>query len=82
VLLDAKEREWVMCELEMFNKDPGLVTGAVILFITVLGILGNADMEEEISQQEFYCENVAIWIDSNGENGHPNFRGVDCEAVL
>lgn len=71
-----------MYELEMFNRNPGLVIGAVILFITVLGIIGNADMEEEISQQEFYCENVAIWIDSNGENGHPNFRGVDCEAVL
>ena len=69
-----------MYEQEMFNKNPGLVIGAVILFITVLGIVGNADMEEEISQYEFYCENVAMWIDSNVENGHPNFRGVDCES--
>ena len=69
-----------MYEQEMFNKNPGLVIGAVILFITVLGILGNADMEEEISQRDFYCENVDIWIASNGENGHPNYKGIDCAS--
>jgi hypothetical protein len=36
-------------------------------------------MEEEISNQEWYCGNVEIWIDSKGENGHPNYKGIDCE---
>lgn len=68
-----------MYEQELFSRYPGRIIAGIILFVIGMGILGNADMEEEISQYEFYCENVAMWIDSNGENGHPNFRGVDCE---
>ena len=69
-----------MYEQELFNKYPGRVIAGIVLFVVCMGILGNADMEEEISQQEFYCENVAIWVDSKGENGHPNFRGIDCAS--
>ena len=68
-----------MYEQELFSRYPGRIIAGIILFVIGMGILGNADMQEEISQYEFYCENVAMWIDSNGENGHPNFRGVDCE---
>jgi hypothetical protein len=68
-----------MYEQELFNKYPGRVIAGIVLFVIGMGILGNADMEEEISNQEWYCGNVEIWIDSNGENGHPNFKGIDCE---
>ena len=68
-----------MYEQELFNQYPGRVIAGVVLFVIGMGILGNADMKEEISNQEWYCGNVEIWIDSNGENGHPNFKGIDCE---
>ena len=69
-----------MYEQELFNKYPGRVIAGIVLFVIGMGILGNADMEEEISNQEWYCGNVEIWIDSNGENGHPNFKGIDCAS--
>jgi hypothetical protein len=69
-----------MYELEIFNKHPGRVIAAIVLFVICMGILGNADMQEEISNHEWYCSNVDIWVASSGENGHPNFKGIDCEA--
>jgi len=52
------------------------------LFVAALGIVGNADMQDQIDQQEWYCENVEIWVASNGRNGHPDYKGIDCEADL
>ena len=68
-----------MYEQELFSRYPSRIIAGIILFVIGMGILGNADMEEEISNQEWYCGNVDIWIDSKGENGHPNYKGIDCE---
>jgi hypothetical protein len=69
-----------MYEQELFSRYPGRIIAGIILFVIGMGILGNADMEEEISNQEWYCGNVEIWIDSKGENGHPNYKGIDCAS--
>ena len=68
-----------MYEQELFSRYPGRIIAGIILFVIGMGILGNADMEEEISNDEFYCEMVQIFIDSKGENGWPNYKGIDCE---
>lgn len=49
---------------------------AVILFLTVFGAVGRGDYEEELAQQKMYCEFVELWGQTNGKDGHPDFRGV------
>jgi hypothetical protein len=49
---------------------------SVILFITVMGAVGRGDYEEELMQQDIYCEFVELWGQTNGRDGHPDFRGI------
>lgn len=49
---------------------------SVILFITVMGAVGRGDYEEELAQQDIYCEFVELWGQTNGRDGHPDFRGI------
>jgi hypothetical protein len=53
-----------------------VVLVAVILFLFMLGIVGQADYEEELLQQDIYCEFVDLWGQTNGRDGHPDFRGI------
>ena len=69
-------------ELNLLQQYPARVVAGIILFVAALGIVGNADLQDQIDQQEWYCENVEIWVASNGRNGHPNYKGIDCEADL
>jgi len=71
-----------MYEQEIFNKNPGLVIATIIFVVIILGLAGNADMQDQIDQQEWYCENVEIWKESDGRNGHPDYKGIDCEAIV
>ena len=43
-------------------------------------MLLGSEMEDMEKEDEFYCEMVQLFKDSNGENGWPNFKGIDCEA--
>ncbi len=52
-----------------------LITGG-ILFFFALGIMGQADYEEELLEQDIYCEFVELWGQTNGRDGHPDFRGI------
>tara|TARA_E500000318_G_scaffold87567_1_gene84551 strand:- start:151 stop:384 length:234 start_codon:yes stop_codon:yes gene_type:complete len=55
----------------------------VILIAVVvigLGIAGRGDMEDAIAEQAHYCDMVQLYKASNGENGWPNYKGVDCEG--
>jgi len=45
-----------------------------------LGIAGRGDMEDAIAEQAHYCDMVQLYKASNGENGWPNYKGVDCEG--
>jgi len=49
---------------------------SVILFLFMLGIVGQADYEEALMQQDIYCEFVELWEQTNGRDGHPDFRGI------
>lgn len=49
---------------------------SMILFLTVFGAIGQGDYEEELMQQDIYCEFVELWGETNGRDGHPDFRGI------
>ena len=52
----------------------------IAVLLIGLGIAGRGDMEDAISEQAHYCDMVQLYKASNGENGWPNYKGVDCEA--
>jgi hypothetical protein len=41
--------------------------------------ISNASYEDEIIAENHYCEMVAIYESSGGENGWPNFKQLDCK---
>jgi len=51
--------------------------GALVIatFTLILLVVPEA-REERISQQELYCEMVALSIETNGEFGWPDFRNA------
>lgn len=63
-----------MKELSTDSLRVGIMAG--ILFFLALGIMGQADYEEEVLEHDIYCEFVELWEQTNGENGHPDFRGI------
>lgn len=43
--------------------------------IAAMGVVGQADYEEEQRQVEQYCEMVAMWKETNGQAGWPAYNG-------
>ena len=64
--------------MEIERKIP--VWLGLIAFMLVYGLAGNGDYQDALAQQEFYCENVKLYQESAGENGHPNYKELDCEG--
>lgn len=52
----------------------GLMIGAFTLVLIAVGAVGNEDYKEAVRSQELYCENVALYKDSNGEYGWPDYE--------
>jgi hypothetical protein len=56
-----------------------------LLMIGALGLVGMMDLEDEIKQDEHYCEMRQLWennkhIDANVRPGWPNFKPeVTCQ---
>lgn len=50
-----------------------LITAAVALVAT-LGWAGNSDLQEQEAQASEYCEMVALYHQSNGEFGWPDYN--------
>ena len=48
----------------------------VIAMFTLVLLVIPEKREERISQQELYCEMVALSIETNGELGWPDFRNA------
>jgi len=48
----------------------------VIAMFTLVLLIIPEKREERISQQELYCEMVALSIETNGEFGWPDFRNA------
>jgi hypothetical protein len=47
---------------------------AIIGLIIAMGVVGQADYEEEQRQTDQYCEMVAIWKESGGQAGWPAYN--------
>jgi len=48
----------------------------MILLVFILGIIGRSDYDDAVAQQDIYCEFVDLWGQTNGRDGHPDFRGI------
>ena len=50
---------------------------AIAGIITVMGIAGQSDYEEQQRQAEQYCEMVRLWKQTGGQAGWPAYDGED-----
>ena len=50
---------------------------AIAGIIAVMGIVGQADYEEEQRQAEQYCEMVRLWKQTGGQAGWPAYDGEE-----
>jgi hypothetical protein len=50
---------------------------AIIGLIIAMGVVGQADYDEEQRQTDQYCEMVAIWKESGGQAGWPAYDGEE-----
>jgi hypothetical protein len=46
----------------------------VILLLLALGITGRGDYEDALMVEQEYCEMVELWGQTNGRDGHPDWR--------
>lgn len=51
-----------------------LAVGLLGLFLIGLAITGEGDMREAQTQSKEYCEMVELYIQSDGENGWPDYK--------
>jgi hypothetical protein len=54
----------------------------IVLVLFAFGIAGQGDYEEAVLQQDIYCEFVELWEKTDGQDGHPDFRGVYDETCV
>jgi hypothetical protein len=55
---------------------------AVAIIALLLGLVGESDYQEALSQQQIYCDQVAKHRQSGGEFGWPDYRqsaAEECE---
>jgi len=55
------------------------VTWLIIIFIVVLGILGEDEYQDAQRERAHYCRMVELWEQSGGENGHPDYQKQPCQ---
>jgi hypothetical protein len=48
---------------------------AIIALIAAMGLVGQADFEDEQAQAEQYCEMVKLWKQTKGQAGWPAYNG-------
>ena len=46
----------------------------VIVLLLALGIVGRGDYEDALMVEQEYCEMVELWGQTNGRDGHPDWR--------
>ena len=52
----------------------------VILLLLTMGIVGRGDYEEALLLEQEYCEMVDLWGQTNGKDGHPDWRKLYQQA--
>ena len=60
--------------MTLLNK---ILLGA--LAFLVFAWVSNASYQDEILEENHYCEMVLIYESSGGENGWPNFKKLNCK---
>tara|TARA_R110000824_G_C14940524_1_gene649743 strand:- start:35 stop:226 length:192 start_codon:yes stop_codon:yes gene_type:complete len=43
--------------------------------------VSNASYQDELAEQQHYCEMVSIYESSEGQHGWPNFKNINCEEL-
>ena len=41
--------------------------------------VNNSSFEDELAEQQHYCEMVSIYESSEGQHGWPNFKKLNCK---
>ena len=67
-------------ELEKENLVVGIIT--VIAFVGVFLYASMSDSEESLEAESNYCEMVTLHIDSKGELGWPDYKGIYSNACV
>ena len=47
-----------------------------IFFIVVIGVVGESDYQDEVRQEQVYCEMVNKYNMTNGEQGWPDYDQI------
>ena len=50
---------------------------AILAFLLLFGLAGTMDVQEEERQAEQYCEMVAMYKETNGQQGWPAYDGEE-----
>lgn len=56
----------------------GKVLFAILIIMIFATVLFEDCKEQQINQKQ-YCELVDLWLTTNGENGHPDYKKVAAE---
>jgi hypothetical protein len=60
--------------MTLLNK---ILLGAIAFL--VFAWVNNSSFEDELAEQQHYCEMVSIYESSEGQNGWPNFKKLNCK---
>ena len=52
----------------------------LLIFIGMSSVMLGMEIEHMEKEAQFYCDLVQLLKDPKGENGWPNYKGIDCEA--
>ena len=51
-----------------------------VLAFMAFAWVNNSSFEDELAEQQHYCEMVSIYESSEGQHGWPNFKKLNCKA--
>jgi len=57
-----------------------LALAAILLVFTVLLIVGATDADEASMEETQYCEMTALFAQTDGEFGWPQYKSISCEG--
>ena len=70
----------------MDSKTVFSMVGLCCTIIIFMGVALGDDQKEQAAERKNYCELVSMWeqdkeqgIESVKRNGHPNYKGLECE---
>jgi len=57
-----------------------LALAAILLVFTALLIVGATDADEASMEETQYCEMTALFAQTDGEFGWPQYKSISCEG--